>query len=103
MACIDVHTHMMNSAWVKAIGNSEIYGSVEVNGKKMIALDGRPYIPVEPEMLNYQKRISDMDAAGVDLAIISLTTPSVYWAELSEAVRLSQKVNKEMAEKPYIG
>ena len=98
MTCIDVHTHMMNSNWGEAISNSRIYGSVDVNGKKMIALGGRPYIPVEPEMLNYQKRIDDMDSAGVDLSIISLTTPSVYWADLPEAVRLSKTVNEEMAE-----
>jgi aminocarboxymuconate-semialdehyde decarboxylase len=98
MVCIDVHTHMMNSAWVKSIEKNENYGSVTVNGKPMIALAGRPYMPVEPEMLDYQRRINDMNTAGVDLAIISLTTPSVYWADLPEAIRLSQIVNKEMAD-----
>ena len=98
MACIDVHTHMMNSAWVESIGKNKNYGSITVSGKPMIALAGRPYMPIEPEMLDYQRRIDDMDAAGVDLAIISLTTPSVYWANASEATRLSQIVNKEMAD-----
>ena len=98
MPCIDVHTHMMNSSWVKSIGRSPKYGSVTVNGNPMIALGGRPYMPVEPEMLNYQKRIDDMNLAGVDLAIVSLSTPSVYWADEHEASRLSQIINKEMSE-----
>ena len=99
MAVIDVHTHMMSSVWVEAIGKDETYGLTEVNGKRMIALGGRPYMPVEDEMLDYDRRIKDMDAAGVDLAIISLTTPSVYWADQAEAARLSRTVNDEMADR----
>ena len=98
MQCIDVHTHMMNSEWVKSISKNQKYGSVNVGEKTMIALAGRPYMPVEMEMLDYQCRINDMNTAGVDLAIISLTTPSVYWANKSEAVRLAQIANKEMAD-----
>ncbi|MCZ6605106.1 MAG: amidohydrolase family protein, partial [Alphaproteobacteria bacterium] len=99
MAVIDVHTHMMSPVWVEAIGKDETYGLTEVNGKRMIALGGRPYMPVEDEMLDYDRRIKDMDAAGVDLAIISLTTPSVYWADQAEAARLSRTVNDEMADR----
>jgi aminocarboxymuconate-semialdehyde decarboxylase len=98
MVCIDVHTHMMSSSWVDAIGKNKKYGRIKVKNKNMIALAGRPYIPVEDEMLDYERRIEDMDRAGVDLAIISLTTPSVYWANKIEAVKLSRIVNTEMAD-----
>ncbi|MEE2759907.1 MAG: amidohydrolase family protein [Pseudomonadota bacterium] len=99
MAVIDVHTHMMNDAWVAAIGGHPNYGLVETSGKRMIALDGRPYMPVEPEMLDYDQRIRDMDQAGVDMAIVSLTTPSVYWAKTDMAVRLTRTVNDDMADR----
>lgn len=99
MAVIDVHTHMMNADWVAALGNRPGYGLTEANGKRMVALNGRPYIPVEEEMLDYDLRIKDMDAAGVDIAIVSLTTPSVYWADQEEASRLARIVNDEMADR----
>ena len=102
MEVIDIHTHMMGSTWVDAITSHKRYGSAEFNGKKMIALGGKPYIPIEDEMLDYEKRIKDMDAAGVDLAIVSLTTPSVYWADKELAVKLSVSINDEMAEQQRI-
>ena len=102
MEVIDIHTHMMGATWVDAITSHKNYGSAEFNGKKMIALAGKPYIPIEDEMLDYEKRIRDMNIAGVDLAIVSLTTPSVYWADKELAVKLSVSINDEMAEQQRI-
>ena len=99
MAIIDIHTHMRNEVWVAAIGDHPGYGLTEAGGKRMIALEGRPYMPVEEEMLDYDRRIRDMDAAGVDIAIISLTTPSVYWAAEALATQLARTVNDEMADR----
>ena len=99
MTIIDIHTHMMHPAWVAAIGNHPGYGLSEAAGTKMIALNGRPYMPVEAEMLDYGRRIADMDKAGVDVAIVSLTTPSVYWAEAEMAAKLARTANDDMAER----
>ncbi len=99
MPIIDIHTHMMNETWVAAIGSHPGYGLTEAGGRRMIALNGRPYMPVEEEMLDYDRRIKDMDAAGVDVAIISLTTPSVYWAAAALAAKLARTVNDNMAER----
>ena len=99
MVCIDIHTHMMNRQWITAISNNKKYGQDKVGENSMIALAGRPYMPIEDEMLDYEKRIIDMDLAGVDIAIISLTTPSVYWANKSQAINLSKIINDEMAAK----
>ena len=50
MEVIDIHTHMMGATWVDAITSHKNYGSAEFNGKKMIALAGKPYIPIEDEL-----------------------------------------------------
>ena len=47
MEVIDIHTHMMGATWVDAITSHKNYGSAEFNGKKMIALAGKPYIPID--------------------------------------------------------
>jgi aminocarboxymuconate-semialdehyde decarboxylase len=93
---------MMSSSWVDAIGKSKKYGRIKVKNKNMIALAGMPYMPIEHEMLDYERRIEDMDRAGVDIAIISLTTPSVYWANKAEAAKLSAIINSEMADQQRI-
>ena len=64
MEVIDIHTHMMGATWVDAITSHKNYGSAEFNGKKMIALAGKPYIPIEDEMLDYEKRIRDMNVSS---------------------------------------
>lgn len=49
-------------------------------------------------MFDYAQRIKDMDDAGVDVSIVSLTCPSVYWGgeEISTATAIM--MNDDMAE-----
>lgn len=43
-------------------------------------------------------RIAEMDAAGVDVAVLSLTSPGVEQLEASEAVALAREANDHLAE-----
>jgi aminocarboxymuconate-semialdehyde decarboxylase len=49
-------------------------------------------------MWDYDKRIAAMDKAGVDVAIVSLTSPNVYWGEREVSLRAARQVNDSMAE-----
>jgi aminocarboxymuconate-semialdehyde decarboxylase len=46
---------------------------------------------------DYALRIQDMDAAGVDMAVVSLTCPNVYWGGRDISRLAASTVNKEMA------
>ena len=50
------------------------------------------------DMFDYAKRIEAMDDAGVDLAIVSLTCPSVYWGGKEVSVATACMMNDDMAE-----
>jgi aminocarboxymuconate-semialdehyde decarboxylase len=48
-------------------------------------------------MWDYDLRIRDMDAAAVDLAIVSLTCPNVYFGDADVSLNAAREVNESMA------
>ncbi|MFP6711895.1 MAG: amidohydrolase family protein [Rhodospirillales bacterium] len=96
---IDVHTHMLNDRWLSTIlehgGN---YSLKELGGQRVIHCEGAPFMTLMDPMFDYAQRIKDMDDAGVDVSIVSLTCPSVYWGgeEISTATAIM--MNDDMAE-----
>jgi len=59
---------------------------------------GAPFMTLMPEMWDYEARIRDMDKAGVDLAIVSLTCPNAYFGDESISVRAATMMNDSMDE-----
>jgi hypothetical protein len=45
-----------------------------------------------------ERRIADMDAAGIDMQVLSLTAPGVEQLETAEAVALARETNERLAE-----
>ena len=95
---IDVHTHMLNDKWLETILEfGGRYSLKELGGQRVIHYDGAPFMTLMDGMFDYEKRIKAMDAAGVDLAIVSLTCPSVYWRGEEVSIATAQMMNDDMA------
>lgn len=94
---IDVHTHMFSRRWMEAawaskdphfqLGRGADEGSLIEDGASM----GR----IVPPMLDYDLRLKAMDAAGVDIALISLTAPNVYWGTRAESIAAARGINDD--------
>jgi len=50
-----------------------------------------------PEMFDYARRIQNMNKARVDLAIVSLTCPNVYWGDAETSLKAARIMNDDMA------
>lgn len=89
MKVIDVHTHMLNDGYLRLLKrNGGGYTVKKVVGGQMgIHKDGAPFMTLTPGMFDYDLRIRAMDKAGVDIAIVSLTSPNVFWAPGARAWR----------------
>lgn len=90
MTVIDVHTHMLSPKWLDLLqrhGAPKYAVKPTAAGQQSIFMHGAPFMTLLPEMLDFDLRIENMDRAGVDLAIVSLTCPSAFWggAEISTA------------------
>ena len=96
---IDVHTHMLNDRWLDIIlEHGGRYSLQELGGQRVIHYDGAPFMTLMDPMFDYSQRIKDMDEAGVDISIVSLTCPSVYWGGEKISISTAQMMNDDMSD-----
>jgi len=101
MSVIDVHTHMLTLDWISALtahGGDKYDVRDTKAGESTIHLYDAPFMTLREGMWDYDLRIENMDKAGVDLAIVSLTSPNVYWGTEEVSLAAAQGVNDSMAE-----
>jgi len=58
--------------------------------------NGAVFVTVFEEMFNYDLRIENMNKAGVDIAIVSLTCPNVYWGGEEVSTSTAKLINDNM-------
>jgi len=101
MTVVDVHTHMLTLEWIDLLRERGA-GKYSVKntraGQRAIHLYDAPFMTLFPGMWDYDLRIKAMDEAGVDIAVVSLTCPNVFWGEREVSLRAAQMVNDSMAE-----
>jgi len=100
MTVIDVHTHMLTLEFLDLLrrhGGKYTLKKTKA-GQDTVHLYEAPFMTLVPDMWDYDKRIAAMDKAGVDVAIVSLTSPNVYWGEREVSLRAARQVNDSMAE-----
>ena len=101
MAVIDVHTHMLTEeylAYLSANSGPKYERKPTKAGQDSLFMLGAPFMTLMPEMWDYDARIRDMDKAGVDIAVVSLTCPNAYFGDESISTKAATMVNDDMAE-----
>ena len=99
MKVVDVHTHMLNGEFLKLLkkhGGGYKVRKV-IGGQSGVFKDGAPFMTLMPGMFDYELRIRAMDEARVDIAIVTLTSPNVYWGSPKVSLQAAQVVNDDMA------
>lgn len=97
---IDVHTHMLNHAWLKLLekhGGPKYTLKGVAGGLRAIHLDGAPFMTPVPEMFDWDQRIRNMNKAAIDVSVVSLTCPNCYWGGEKVSLLAAQTMNDEMA------
>lgn len=97
---IDLHAHYVPQGFLEAIEKEgEPYGASlrRDGGDPTIVVAGRPYGPITRHYYETKARLADMDRAGVDMQVLSLNPPMVYWANAVLGTRLARLYNDELA------
>ena len=102
MTVVDVHTHMLSQAWFdllkqKARPRFVVKPSKDHPAPLGIYADGAPFMTPQPGHFDYELRIREMNRAKVDLAIVSLTAPNVFWGGPKTSLKAARLVNDDMA------
>lgn len=105
MAVIDIHTHMLTRDYLALLGAEgapKYESGVNAAGQPIIRMGGTPFMTLFEPMWDYDLRIRDMDRAGVDLAVVSLTCPNAYFGDAATSLKAARMVNDSMAEQQRI-
>lgn len=73
---IDLHHHFGSPAWLKVVAEKKMSGY-------------QTWVPYSPA-----KAIEDMDAGGVRMSFISLTTPGIWFGDAAETRMLARDLNE---------
>ncbi|VTU20429.1 amidohydrolase family protein [Variovorax sp. PBL-E5] len=100
MTVIDVHTHMFTTQWLELLkAEGGMYNiKTRPDGQREIFRGDTPVVLPQAGHFDYDLRIKHMDAAGIDISIVSLTCPNVYWGGEEVSCRAARESNDNMAE-----
>jgi aminocarboxymuconate-semialdehyde decarboxylase len=102
MKTIDVHAHWFPPEWlalIEAEGAAE-GAKVGVNRKgwKTLATPGAVLVQnFQPDMVDLETMMSEMEKAQIDLRVFSLTNPMVYWASPEFGLKMARAFNDACA------
>ena len=98
MTVIDVHTHMFTRKWMDTLrANGGIYSlKTRPDGQEEIFRGDTPVAIPQRGHFDYELRMRDMDGAKIDMAIVSLTCPNVYWGGEAISCEAARESNDSM-------
>lgn len=99
MRVIDVHNHFYPEPFLSGIEERSRAASLSVgaDGERRIHYSG-DYSVIDEAHTNPAKRIADMDRAGVDMQVLSLTVPGVHGEEPERGIELARLTNDGLAD-----
>ena len=96
----DLHTHYYPESFFDKIRelSSDFTFDKDPTGRTIIKLRGARFFGITPPMTDPEKRIEDMDRVGIDVEVVSLSTPNVFFAPAERQPEVARMVNDDYAE-----
>ena len=97
---LDLHTHFYTDAFFQTIRDlpSEFSFGTSSSGQTIITYRGARFFGVTPAMTDVSKRIEDMDRARIDVEVVSLSTPNVFFTDAEHQPAVARMMNDSYAE-----
>lgn len=97
---LDLHTHFYTDAFFQTIRDlpSEFSFGTSSSGQTIITYRGARFFGVTPAMTDVSKRIEDMDRVGIDVEVVSLSTPNVFFTGAKHQPTVATMINDSYAE-----
>ena len=100
MTVIDVHTHMFTHKWMELLkANAGMYNvKTRPDGQNEIFRGDTPVVIPQKGHFDWKLRIQHMDQAGIDVSVVSLTCPNVYWGGEAISLQAAVEANDNVAD-----
>ena len=97
---LDLHTHYYPESYFEKIRQlpSEFSFASSPSGQTIITYRGARFFGVTPAMTDVAERLEDMDRVGIDIEVVSLSTPNVFFADAQHQSEIARMVNDSYAE-----
>jgi aminocarboxymuconate-semialdehyde decarboxylase len=95
----DLHTHFYTQDYFDRIRDlpSEFSFDKSPSGQTIITFRGARFFGVTPAMTDVAKRIEDMDRVGIDVEVVSLSTPNVFFTDAKHQPDVARMINDSYA------
>ncbi len=96
----DLHTHYYPTIYFDKIRDlpSEFSFDKSPSGQTIIKYRGARFFGVTPPMTDVAQRLEDMDRVGIDVEVVSLSTPNVFFTDANHQPEIARMVNDSYAE-----
>lgn len=98
---IDIHNHFYPASYfekIRELGAPDYRFATDASGATTIEFRGTRFFGVQPPMTDAVLRIEEMDRVGVDVQVLSLSVPNVYFADEGWEPEIARKTNDAYAE-----
>ncbi len=99
---IDFHAHLYPEAYMNAVAGAEgrylVGVRARADGTRYLWFEDIEYWTYAPPFRDVGLRLREMDAAGVDVQVLSIGPPMVYWADPDFGLQLCQIYNDAIAQ-----
>ena len=97
---LDLHTHYYPEVFFQMIRDtpSEFSFDKDPTGRTIITHRGTRFFGITPPMTDPAKRLEDMDRVGIDVEVISLSTPNIFFADEIRQPETARILNDAYAE-----
>ncbi len=95
---IDIHSHIVERRYVDAlVSDLALQREQTASGQTLFRRDGYTFVWERPDMFDIDARLARMDEQGVDMRVLSLSTPNVYEWKGARQVEMARYVNDATA------
>jgi aminocarboxymuconate-semialdehyde decarboxylase len=96
----DLHTHYYPPIYFDKIRElpSEFSFDKSPSGQTIITYRSARFFGITPPMTDVAKRLEDMDRVGIDVEVVSLSTPNVFFTDAEHQPEIARIVNDAYAE-----
>jgi len=100
MPVIDVHTHIFTHKWLELLRQRGAPYNIQTrpDGQQEVFRGDTPVVIPQKGHFDFDMRIRQMDESGIDISVVSLTCPNVYWGNEEISCLAARESNDTIAE-----